>query len=727
MSEAKLTIRQDEQGGKKVQAELAATDAALARNADSLDRAAAASSRFDAEASSASSTLGGMKGGVLLVANAVADLAGKAMAAASAVAAFAAEGAKAADIGRSYAALGAAAASMADLKAATANAVDETNLQKFAMQAEAIGLTAREAEAAARAVTVLASRQGRAAEIAQIMTNSLKGSPDALRELGVVIDFSEERFKGLSEAQKKLTVALELGKAATQADLEATESQTLAMAAAKTAYDDLLSNVQIFAAEMLTSSGAQKAFAAVMATGQRLLSENKEAIAGIVSAAVSLAEIVGGNAVRSMTELAGVLGTVVQVAGPVLEIVAGMISAFNDLQSEIKAAAVDFLGLSDNTYTVGSAMADVESRFVDAANAAAALAVEARGVNEAFDIGQPATKEVVDEWERAIREGDDLAITIASIAAQSKDLKNAQADLQSLYDRFGNLEFGPLANRVDDVLKGVEEAFAKPAREIPKVTAAAKKDLDSWARFVERTMFSLTGYSPQRFWAEWKRSADDFEKRRLAIDKALTASAKMAAREQRAIEQERHREGMAAVAESARAVVAAANAEKQARLDTRDAIKQSSLDTVAAVGSEAAAYLGGGWAKAGFEAAFQTGLGISELFTPPAFGINRFLAAGQLLAAQAFAEANGASGGSKGSAAAAVASSKPAAASSAAMVRRPEQTGNGSASPMYVQLWTDDGVLASSAIRGVNKNAKRGGRKIDRRAIGSNQTRSIRG
>jgi len=142
--------------------------------------------------------------------------------------------------------------------------------------------------------------------------------------------------------------------------------------------------------------------------------------------------------------------------------------------------------------------------------------------------------------------------------------------------------------------------------------------------------------------------------------------------------------------------------------------KQLVLDTAQTFGSMTAEYLGGGWARAGFEAAFQTGMGIAELALPPLFGANRFAAAAQLLLAQAFAGSNGGSGKSGGGSAGAAGGGGMAAS------RPPSELDRGGrGQPTSIVLNVDGRRLGEEASRGMNQAGRSGTARLDPSVLGS--------
>jgi hypothetical protein len=125
---------------------------------------------------------------------------------------------------------------------------------------------------------------------------------------------------------------------------------------------------------------------------------------------------------------------------------------------------------------------------------------------------------------------------------------------------------------------------------------------------------------------------------------------------------------------------------------------------------------------AAFESAFQIGMGLSEMFTPPLFGANRYAAAAQLMVAQGIAEANGARTGSSGGAA------RPAPAGAAAgnaMLRRPDSRANGGTSGAVTQIWFRNRVVGEAVAEDLNDVARRGGRRIASAAVGGGNRRSL--
>lgn len=154
---------------------------------------------------------------------------------------------------------------------------------------------------------------------------------------------------------------------------------------------------------------------------------------------------------------------------------------------------------------------------------------------------------------------------------------------------------------------------------------------------------------------------------------------------------------------------------------TRAAQAGLALDTVNAIGSMTAEYLGGGWAKAGFEAAFQVGMGLAELSTPPLFGANRFAAATQLLLAQAFAESNGGKGGGSGGSSRATAA--PAAAGAALLARPESRTSAQDTRP--VVLVVRNRVLAETTADDFEESARYGGKRLPAAAVGAGGKRGF--
>jgi len=719
MADPTLKIKQDETGGKKVQESLQRTSAAFYETARASRETAAATRETSSGFGGAAASAGMVGAAFLTAANQAAELAQKAIGAAGALVDFAKAGANAADIGARYSALGDAVATMQALKAATANAVDETSLQRFAALASEYGLTAQEAEAAARGVTVFAARQGRGFEVAKLLNDALKGNVGTLRELGIVVDKSSEAFEGMSAIEKKAAVTKALTTAATKEELEALDSQTIAMAQAKTTFDDLLSNVQVFTAELLVGSGALDGFKEVMAQGQKVLADNREAIATIVGALTRLAEITAGQLIDGFERFVAIAGSLLDVAAPLLDLTTFLADGFAELQQGAIDTAASWLGLSRGSGNLVKAYQDVIDKGKALAATQKQIVEGAQDLKAEFKISDPATDETVRGWERAIRQGKNLDLVVADIVAQSSNLEEAYKDLANVGEILDLATSTQGWTNLDKVIEGVEKGFAKTT------TAAAKAkeefaDLGTW---IDSLSYRLTGFTPETMWSAMVEGADEAEKKGVRAVRRVREEYLKTIRDTRAAEERAQAERYEIAEQQLAMRKEIYDREEQAARDSREAITGAALDGARAIGSQTAAFLGGGWARAGFEAAFETGLGIANLFTPPSFGAEHFAAAAQLLIAQAFAESNGASGSKS---AASSAPARPAAAAQA-IVQRPDVASQGNAGDRPVQLWINQTKLAESVRDDLGAYARRGGKGIPVDAIGGSARRAIGG
>lgn len=678
---------------------------------------------------------------------------------------FARAGANAADIAGRFDALGSAVPSIEALSTALMGTVDETTMQRFATLNAEIGLSAEESENAARSIAILAANAGRASETGDFLMKAAKGQVEGLRELNFVVDINSESFRGLTEAQKKAQIQRELAASATRLEAGGVETSSLAYAQAATSVADLVSNLQVMANEMLLDSGAMSEFSAVIAKVQEYLAENKDDVAALASGLASLAGFVGGRLIGVLESAADRFALVMKVVGPLVDITGFLVDGFGDLYEEAKQAALGLIGLGDageeaskifdgvkaslagfreqarlakeSAEQHAAAMeaaikpaADMKAKLVELIETGQDLngTLDGRGILLYRDAIELLTEELdfaASEFEFAALNAESLRLEL-----ESGTYKRGSEAFKRVYDE--RLETIAKANAAENEMRekqrlvsaaraGLErelyereaEARAKAAQnEEALASKRAKNAADSAKNRAEqveifnRSMGASVDFLHGRYESffdaierrglQWQKNLKDAEQNRLDLAQEI--------REQ----QMRYAENMY-------------KAEAQLAADNWKSQKQLIGETIQSMGGMAAEYLGGGWARAGFEAAFQIGMGSAELATPPFFGANRFLAAGQLLASQAFAEANGAKGGSSGGAARATAA--PAAGN--AMLRRPDSAQNGAVSGAVTQIWFRDRMLGEAVAQDLGQVSRFGGRKVPVSAVGGGNRRGM--
>jgi hypothetical protein len=188
-------------------------------------------------------------------ANEIGQFAGSVIGGAKALLEFAQAGAEAAAVAATFDSLGAAVPTLEALKDATAGVVSETTLQGYAKLASDLGLTAEEMSGLAQRATALAGSQGRLGDTSEILNKMLKGEAEGLRDVGIAVDLSAAKFQGLTEAEKKLAVAQEQAALGSQEQVDSLDENQVAMLAASTSIEDMVSNLSVMIAEVVSGSG----------------------------------------------------------------------------------------------------------------------------------------------------------------------------------------------------------------------------------------------------------------------------------------------------------------------------------------------------------------------------------------------------------------------------------------------------------------------------------------
>lgn len=223
---------------------------------------------------------------------------------------FAKSGASAADTAKAFERLGDTAADVDRFRKATANAVDETSLQRLRMLSDDLTLTKGEFENVAKAATALTARFPETGTVAENLERILAGETEALRKLGVVIDKSGPKFKGLSEEGQKLATTLEVAAYGATVGADAFESQSLAMAATEAKASDLVSEIKTFFSEIITGSGFLDELSIIMDDLRALFLENKDSLRSLIKSGLDGFIKALQTAINLARKLASALDTV---------------------------------------------------------------------------------------------------------------------------------------------------------------------------------------------------------------------------------------------------------------------------------------------------------------------------------------------------------------------------------------------------------------------------------
>jgi hypothetical protein len=783
-ADPKIVVQQDEVGGAKLRANLNETDRIQARLAKSIqdsnfqaayrkaaeastelkaaqDRLASSTASTVPPAASATSATASMAGGFVVAVNQAMELGKKVADLAEDFINFARKGAKGADVAERFKAYGDAVPKLNELRDALQGAVSDTTARQFANQAVALGMTSAEILKAADAVTVLAMNAGRSAETQAFLDAAIKGQAGTFRELGVAIDTSSESFEGMSKVEKKNQFLRELSIASAKVEGDGIGRNTLAYTRMDVAVANLKSRLASYSNEALISSGVLDTITEGLGKAAKFANDNKDSFIALGKAALAIAEVVVNNLVVALTDTAGRLGKVMEIAGPVIDILAMASTKLTDLVTWAEKSALSFIGLGEAEKGITPAFERVNGLIKDvaagnkdltaeqkaAAEAATVLgqaldeeiseksklaAEETRKLNEKLKefqaiIDAPADEKTINGWMRELRAGTDVQFLADSIAAQSTTLEQAREDIAELEDKMMSSKFGhrgpgqvtvweeasleDLA-RLDQVIELTEAKFNK----VDKATkgggsskSAGPKSQwhDEWTDRIEAQTFG---------WKEMLRVE------RLNSDR-LTVIQQMALWE--GIDQ--LSAGLAVelsrveyVAKYKRALVE--EERKIAAKETADragfaASAQDSVFRILGTASES------GWWKAALGFAEQTALGLGTVFTAPWESATHFLSAGEFLVMQAIASSMpGSKGGSSGAG-----SSRPmTAAAGNSMLARPDSRSSGAGDGKQVtQLWLRDRIVGETIIADMADVARRGGKRIPTEAIGGGNRRGF--
>lgn len=293
---------------------------------------------------------------------------------------------------------------MRALRAASAGAVDDTSLQKMDQLArsvaEATGVTQD-----LNAVLLVASdrfAKGLGGSVGENATAILNGEAEAMRKLGIVIDMADSRLVGLDETRKKAMITQIAAAEAANVDRAAIEGGALSFSQASTAIDNLVSDIQVMAAEFLQSSGVM--------------------------------DIVG-DAVRGLSEWFGENRELIQsIAGKALKLLS---TGLNDLGPVLKVAADFALLLADGIVTIANGVRDLQNLVNPFSEDNRELSVALLEVADSADIATPAIEGMGNATENANR-------AVEGLITRAMDAETAAAvwsDVREVFNRFhGDLD-----------------------------------------------------------------------------------------------------------------------------------------------------------------------------------------------------------------------------------------------------------------------------------------------
>lgn len=253
--------------------------------------------------------------------------------------AFGKEGASSIDIDERFNALGDAVPSIEKLRDAVRGTVDDTTLQKFAIMANEMGLSSEAAEGFASRVVDQAAKLGMAADAGALLTTTLKGGAETLKQIGINADISadgfdrlkteivdqggelavtREEYEKMSEAQRRIvifTAQAEIG-IANQGKTAETAGQQFAQVDATIA--NVISNMQVMTAQLLINSGALDAIKQVAEAVGNIFEKNRDTIKRLVDQGVGILVDMLPSAIDSFSGLASMAKLLMGAIAPIM-------------------------------------------------------------------------------------------------------------------------------------------------------------------------------------------------------------------------------------------------------------------------------------------------------------------------------------------------------------------------------------------------------------------------
>ena len=299
MGDVEFVVTSRAKGARKAAAGVRKLGKSLDRASRSMKKAKAAGGNF--EQSLRKITTGGVIGFTIV---ALDQLATKAANAAKSIYDMAQSGAVAIDMARHF------TGSMESLRAASANAIDDTTLQQFAHLADEAGLTRKQFENLATEIVFQATQSGKATEATRFLEAALKGSRRELVQIGLHYDNSQEALRGFTEEQKKLIMLRDFAARGETRTLDNLESESLAYVRVNTALANLQSSIEEYVA---TKIDEHDVIDRLSDSGDRLAEtyrRNQDEIDQLVSISLDALIVAIDTQVRRLEMWADALGAV---------------------------------------------------------------------------------------------------------------------------------------------------------------------------------------------------------------------------------------------------------------------------------------------------------------------------------------------------------------------------------------------------------------------------------
>lgn len=305
------------------------------------------------------------------------------------------------------------------LQAASRDTVDDTSLMKLDQlnrrMVEATGIAVELEDVLTVATDRFAAGLGES--VSANATAILKGEMEQMKQIGVVIDMTDERLQGLDETRKKAMATQIAAAEASAIEARGIDESGLAAAQAQTSVDNLISEVQALAAEFITSTGIVDIVSEAVQGLTGWFAENKDMILDI-----------GGRALGIMTRGFETLGPILQWVADVALILA------DGITTVIKTAqdAIDWLNpfsfLMDTTGEVALEAASGQRELAkNVAEAGAAAETSAKQVQSLIR-----AQSALDALQKDGLSTDDLLLDFEKLAAELGDVELALTQVENL-------------------------------------------------------------------------------------------------------------------------------------------------------------------------------------------------------------------------------------------------------------------------------------------------------
>jgi len=285
--------------------------------ASALDQAAAAGRRVGLEltgvgtkakqAQTSTRLLGNVS---IIAADAMLSLGQRALGAAKSIGVFLSEGEDALRIQSAF------RGELDVLRAASGDIITDTTLQKLDSLARGAEASAAEIEALTTAAAILESRGITPAE--EAMKAFIEGEEVAVKladQLGIEIDKSSAAFQGMSDAQKRVAVMQDIAAGAMSLSSDEIDRNATAVQRAEVQYDNMVSAIQVYAAESFAASGATETLSETVAQLNDMLGDNEEGIVDVTAA--SIAWLVESN---PLVVMINGISAALDILNPILEV-----------------------------------------------------------------------------------------------------------------------------------------------------------------------------------------------------------------------------------------------------------------------------------------------------------------------------------------------------------------------------------------------------------------------